>query len=161
MEEELKTLQLRGIDVHSTGFKSKLHELAKRLPGGLTAEANEEFLLHGTKPEHSLTRAYGEVCGRKDVYYLFVCRVAVGHVSAWNKPGRASSALFGNGSDSRLLTEVPQSGGVPISYPHCREGRFGMQRRSSYREVVSSDATHVYPEYVIAVQRQIQPKNRV
>ena len=81
------------------------------------------------------------------VHYLFVCRVAVGYTFTWSE---SSSTAFDPASNRSLLANV--KGVNPPVRPHTLIVNKGVSRYR-YREIVSFDGSHVYPEYLIAYQR--------
>jgi len=197
----------------------RLHSMAARLPGGLSAEANEEMLLHGTTPSQILSilstglnehfsgshagTAFGdgvyfaEDAGKVDhyvtmdhehsgsaaargnqelhqrlytdavshpgrVFYLLVCRVAVGYVvrTKTHHDPRMRSPDTGEPIfpvlRSRHMTRelAPVSGVQPpvahntlIAEDHSRGGPY------RYREYIVFQNANIYPEYLIAYQR--------
>ena len=83
------------------------------------------------------------------VHYLFVCRVAVGYTFTWSE---SSSTAFDPASNRSLLANV-KGVNPPVRHHTLVVGKASDKRR--YREIISFDASHVYPEYLIAYQRLV------
>ena len=186
----------------------RTHAAAASLPGGLSADAGEEMLLHGTAPGNVLSvlstglnehfsglgagTAFGdglyfaEDAGKNDhyvtmdeahdgssdlhkrlyahgvrhpsrVFYLLVCRVAVGYYVRTKSNPHASLTSPDTGEKIFPVTRrelSPVSGVSPAVFHHTllaeHQANGGPFR---YRELIIFQNSHVYPEYLIAYQR--------
>ena len=108
-------------------------------------------------------RLYGTARQQKhpgNVYYILICRVALGHYARTLEKAPLSKSLedgnpvFARGDNPRELSEVP---GVrpPVHY-HALIGEKG-PGHARHREVIIFHGEFFYPEYLLAIQR-MSPK---
>ena len=108
-------------------------------------------------------RLYGTSRQQKhpgNVYYLLICRVALGHYVRAQEKAPACKSLdhggpvYAAGDNTRELADVP--GVKPPVHYHALIGEKG-PGHARHREVILFHGEFFYPEYLLAVQR-ISPK---
>jgi hypothetical protein len=203
--QEMQRIRAAGKKAN-TGMPLATLQLARKLPGGVYEDANENFLMHGCAPGvlvsilgnglnerfagASAGTAYGEGvylaedAGKCDqyvrvddkqqssgeleelhkrlykkvphpgmVYYIFVCRAAIGHHVSTTSPGRGAKCEHGKPVfpvSFRELAPVPDIS--PTIFHHSLLADV-FKVGARFREIIVFHSNYIYPEYVIAYKR--------
>ena len=98
-------------------------------------------------------RLYKKVPHPGDVYYIFVCRAAIGHHVSTTSPGKAAKCEHGKPIfpvSFRELAPVPDI--TPTFFHHSLLADV-FKVGARFREIIVFHSNYIYPEYVIAYKR--------
>ena len=201
--QEMQRIRAAGKKAN-TGMPLATLQLARKLPGGVYEDANENFLMHGCAPGvlvsilgnglnerfagASAGTAYGEGvylaedAGKCDqyvrvddklqssgeleelhkrlykkvphpgtVYYIFVCRAAIGHHVSTIQMGKTANCEHGKPVFPVSFRELAPVPGTTIFHHSLLADVLKVKAR--FREIIVFHSNYIYPEYVIAYKR--------